>query len=273
METTKKKKISLGELLSGAVPESTEISDVQLTDQEKEEVLQIALEKKKERAEYDQKILRQKAIEQEIACQWSSNDMLEWIRWRCANKLGIQFILDERNHEVIKALCRYFTNDPKFEEMKEGWSLDKGILLAGTIGTGKTTIMKAFASNKRGCFKVMSCRKMADLFADQGPEVMHTYSKLLNEPLSASTFYQNQLGLCFDDLGTERVGKRYGDSVNVMEQIILNRYDNSDAAWHYTHITTNLTAEEIEQYYGSRVRSRMREMFNLVTLTGEDRRK
>ena len=30
-----------------------------------------------------------------------------------------------------------------------------------------------------------------------------------------------------------------------------------------THITTNLTATEIETIYGNRLRSRMREMFNL----------
>ncbi|MDT8347935.1 MAG: ATPase, partial [Flavobacteriaceae bacterium] len=32
-----------------------------------------------------------------------------------------------------------------------------------------------------------------------------------------------------------------------------------------THITTNLNAEELEARYGSRVRSRLREMFNLIS--------
>jgi DNA replication protein DnaC len=32
------------------------------------------------------------------------------------------------------------------------------------------------------------------------------------------------------------------------------------------HITTNLSASEIENAYGSRVRSRMREMFNLIAI-------
>jgi DNA replication protein DnaC len=31
-----------------------------------------------------------------------------------------------------------------------------------------------------------------------------------------------------------------------------------------THITTNLSASELEEIYGNRIRSRMREMFNLV---------
>jgi DNA replication protein DnaC len=35
-----------------------------------------------------------------------------------------------------------------------------------------------------------------------------------------------------------------------------------------THLTTNLSSGEIEQYYGNRVRSRMREMFNVVGFRG-----
>jgi len=31
-----------------------------------------------------------------------------------------------------------------------------------------------------------------------------------------------------------------------------------------THITTNLNGDEIEEMYGTRVRSRMREQFNLI---------
>lgn len=31
-----------------------------------------------------------------------------------------------------------------------------------------------------------------------------------------------------------------------------------------THITTNLSATEIEAFYGNRVRSRLREMFNRI---------
>jgi hypothetical protein len=32
-----------------------------------------------------------------------------------------------------------------------------------------------------------------------------------------------------------------------------------------THATTNLNAGELEERYGSRVRSRMRELFNLIS--------
>jgi hypothetical protein len=34
-----------------------------------------------------------------------------------------------------------------------------------------------------------------------------------------------------------------------------------------THLTTNLNSSEIEQIYGSRLRSRLREQFNLIAFS------
>jgi len=50
----------------------------------------------------------------------------------------------------------------------------------------------------------------------------------------------------------------------VMGEILLSRYDLFISKGIPTHVTTNLSASEIEEKYGNRVRSRMREMFNLV---------
>jgi hypothetical protein len=49
-----------------------------------------------------------------------------------------------------------------------------------------------------------------------------------------------------------------------MAEILLSRYDIFISKNIQTHITTNLSASEIETYYGNRVRSRMRAMFNLI---------
>ena len=49
-----------------------------------------------------------------------------------------------------------------------------------------------------------------------------------------------------------------------MAEILLSRYDIFTAKKIQTHITTNLSASEIETQYGNRIRSRMREMFNLI---------
>lgn len=59
-----------------------------------------------------------------------------------------------------------------------------------------------------------------------------------------------------------------------MAEILLSRYDMHISRRIQTHITTNLSASEIEAQYGTRVRSRMRELFNLIAYdnTAKDKR-
>lgn len=70
--------------------------------------------------------------------------------------------------------------------------------------------------------------------------------------------------ICFDDLRTENNLKYFGNECNVMAEILLSRYDIFTTKKIQTHITTNLSASEIEKQYGNRVRSRLREMINLI---------
>jgi hypothetical protein len=49
-----------------------------------------------------------------------------------------------------------------------------------------------------------------------------------------------------------------------MAEILLSRYDLFVTKKIQTHITTNLSASEIEAAYGNRVRSRLRQMLNLI---------
>ncbi len=50
-----------------------------------------------------------------------------------------------------------------------------------------------------------------------------------------------------------------------MAEIILSRYEQFISCGMLTHVTTNLSASEMDQLYGNRVRSRLREMLNLVS--------
>jgi len=74
---------------------------------------------------------------------------------------------------------------------------------------------------------------------------------------------------CFDDLGVESSLKYYGNECNVMAEVLLTRYDLFVAQNLVTHLTTNLSASEIEEAYGNRVRSRLREMFNLIAFNND----
>ena len=60
-----------------------------------------------------------------------------------------------------------------------------------------------------------------------------------------------------------------------MGEILLSRYDLFQKNKIKTHATTNLNAQELEDRYGNRVRSRMRQLFNLIAFDKEsiDKRK
>jgi hypothetical protein len=87
--------------------------------------------------------------------------------------------------------------------------------------------------------------------------------------------YGNNNFYCFDDLGVETTGRYFGKDCNVMGEILLSRYDLFLQRKIRTHATTNLNAQELEERYGNRVRSRMRQLFNLIAFDKEsvDKRK
>lgn len=58
-----------------------------------------------------------------------------------------------------------------------------------------------------------------------------------------------------------------------MGEILLCRYDAYIQDKTITHITTNLSASEIEKAYGNPLRSRMRAMFNLIGFDRETKDK
>ena len=163
------------------------------------------------------------------------------------------------DYEIIFKLLVYFLQDTATAE-KYQISFRKGILLTGPVGCGKTSLMhlvKLFLPGENRHI-VKSCRDVCFEFSQEGYTIIRKYSnQSLNKDDSPKTY-------CFDDLGTENTLKYYGNECNVMAEILLSRYDMFVYHQMRTHITTNLNGDEIEEMYGPRIRSRMREQFNLI---------
>lgn len=173
------------------------------------------------------------------------------------------FELNEFNQDIVSLLAAYFSQDELFE--KSGYSLKKGILLVGPVGCGKTTIMKAFSLNTTNPYKIVTARNIASEYTDKiegGDHTIQKYSKL-SPAYPQQNFGFDHLGQCFDDIGTETSKKHFGNEIDVIGEIIYNRYDARLHA--QTHFTANMTADDIEQAYGSRIKSRLREMCNFIT--------
>jgi energy-coupling factor transporter ATP-binding protein EcfA2 len=132
-------------------------------------------------------------------------------------------------------------------------------LLTGPIGCGKTSLMNLmkYLTATEYKFFVKPSRDISFEFIHDGYQIIHKYS--------IGKLYQSEpRTYCFDDLGTENNLKYFGNECNVMAEILLSRYDLFISKKLQTHITTNLSATEIEKHYGNRVRSRLREMVNLI---------
>jgi len=164
---------------------------------------------------------------------------------------GEKFKIYKKDKDILLKLCSYFIKD-KENCKKFDIDLDKGLLLTGPVGCGKTSLMKLlhFLVPHQRKYVVMPCRNIVFAFNHLGYKTIEDYGE--------SSFF------CFDDMGVEPMGRHYGKDCNVIGEILLSRYDLFLETKLKTHATTNLNAEELEERYGNRVRSRMRELFNLI---------
>jgi len=58
-----------------------------------------------------------------------------------------------------------------------------------------------------------------------------------------------------------------------MSDLLLERYSVFTILGKITHITTNLAPNSLKERYGELIADRFREMFNVITLLGDSRRK
>lgn len=196
----------------------------------------------------------------EVKSQHNYENAILWLEKWGKKQYGQHFTVREEDRPVLYRLLSYFLKDEPVAEQLQ-ISLNKGVLLSGPVGVGKTTwmnLLKLFEPIKDR-FIMRSCREVSFEFIKDGYDTIHKYSRHSFQPNThtAKTY-------CFDDLGIESNLKYYGNECNVMAEVLLSRYDLFVSRQLITHLTTNLSASEIEEQYGNRVRSRMREMFNLI---------
>ncbi|RKR07956.1 hypothetical protein CLV91_2718 [Maribacter vaceletii] len=165
---------------------------------------------------------------------------------------GKNFKIYEADREILFKLCNYFIKD-EANCKKLNIDPNKGILLSGPVGCGKTSLMKLLRHivPHQKPYKIIPTRNIAFGFNHIGYKTIEDYGD--------SQYF------CFDDLGVEPMGRYYGKDCNVMGEILLSRYEFFLQTKMKTHVTTNLNAAELEERYGNRVRSRMRQTFNLIS--------
>lgn len=162
------------------------------------------------------------------------------------------FKVDENNKELINQIYFYAIGSDKFKG-----DLRKGILLNGNVGTGKTIIINTLIEIIQRL-----TNKIITVF--HAKEIHYKVSKQDDEA------YYHKRPLFVDDIGKEpSVVNSFGTKTNPIADLFAARYDCG--AW--TFATTNHTKPDLIDYYGDSTVDRFREMFNVIALIGESRRK
>ena len=247
------------------------LADIVLTPDEKVDALRDALTAKRHRIslERNQTMEKLRLLDMQIQGPRTPIDLWKAILGRGRDMAESEewedpFVIPDFSHDIYRSLCYYFTGDES-GMMHYHLSPRKGLLLFGGIGVGKSVLMKLFARNTVQSYRVVTCAEIELEYGvkDNAQPTIEKYSHMKPNAYKGQYFNQDALGYCFDDLGAEQVANNYGKR-DMMIDVLEARYANPLCKGAKTHITTNLTLEQIEARYTSRVLDRMRQMFNLI---------
>lgn len=127
----------------------------------------------------------------------------------------------------------------------------QGLILMGSVGTGKTTALRILAAAFD--WHITSWGEIARRFGAGGIQWLDQW---------LDTWDQQHVVL--DDLGSEGATSHYGSPVPVSE-IIDHRYNRWDLFGWRTYFSTNLVRDELLARYGERTVDRIAQMCQTVT--------
>lgn len=175
-----------------------------------------------------------------------------------------KFTLTDKNRQVLGILLDYFTGNPESQ-----LDLKKGIFLLGGVGTGKSLIFKVFKEYTKTVLRCnsylnFSSKQIIDNVNVNGIEYLSSINFVNNNP---TTIY-------IDDIASgNEIVTNYGTKINVIESLLGLRYDIFSKYKKLTHLSSNIYPKELKEIYGSRITDRLKEMCNIVELSGDSFRK
>ncbi len=167
-------------------------------------------------------------------------------------KLLRKFELNKENKEIMSQFYYHLTG---YKEKFKG-DLQKGIMLVGKNGVGKTLLLQSY------------CKVRNILYG--GGTNSYNSRMLLNKIKENGFDFYVKCELMIDDLGKESLDiNDYGTKIQPMADLISFRYDNGAL----TFITSNYNMKTLSEFYGITTTDRFKEMFNIIELKGESFRK
>jgi DNA replication protein DnaC len=194
------------------------------------------------------KLVEKNKAQPKVIKEMSFNDMAEcWIATGKMKTPNYQF--DECAKEIMK-LCY----SPK--------TRNKGAVICGVKGIGKTLNMDVFATMNTNLFSVNTmCYEVAELEMNYKANGAVVLERISLAPC-----------LVINDAGAENLLNDYGTHRNIVTDILLLRYRQFQKYGYKTYLTTNFSWEAFCTHYGARLADRFKEMFNAIEIRGESKR-
>lgn len=206
--------------------------------------------KQREKEKIENENNKQKLLE-----KCNARYMYSLMKWTSKNDFGKDLILNQYNKKFITTICYFLSKDNRFETELE-YSFSKGLLIRGICGIGKTYLLKCVSDNELNPIDIFSMIHITDEIRKNG-EFKIKARKIIY----------------LDDVGAEEpTVNHYGSKISFFEDFILRYYVHNKSFYNLI-VSTNNNPNELEAKYGFRVRSRMREMFNVIDVQGDDMRK
>lgn len=163
------------------------------------------------------------------------------------------FNYNDDNKIIVRQLYLWLSNNESFNG-----NLQKGILLLGNIGSGKTLILESFI-------------RVYNLFTEPEKKINIYDSRQLFYSLAEDgikTFISELMYI--DDLGKEPLEyTNYGYTKQPMIELLTERHSKGIL----TFATGNYSVKDYEEkIYNKTISDRLKEMFNIFILKGESRR-
>lgn len=190
------------------------------------------------------------------------------------NYVSPGFVIDDRNVRLISELYTWVW---AWLGRKERGRLDphKGILLWGDIGSGKTTIIKGlqrylaminqlcYGSNNRSiCIEIRSAAEVSLRYASEGMKALERWTE------------RSQAGhLAIDEIGREEISSHFGTTCNTIQTILQLRYEQRNTITTFGTTNIDMKSDEFTNRYGSYIFDRVKELFNVIHVGGQSRRK
>lgn len=184
--------------------------------------------------------------------------------WKLFRRHAPGFQIKPENQQVIYTIFRYFLQQPDFNEyelIKNKPALEKGLLVYGDYGIGKSTLFDVIHEIGR---EVVTRTRNTQLWFPR-TSTIHLLSryyeaqKNVDSNFQLEHYYHGKLYL--DDLGKEE--KAYNRE-EIVGMLLFERHRRKLK----TFVTTNENPSSIAGRYGNHIGDRLPEMFNIIKWEG-----